>query len=172
MLSVLRVVVFTALVAVCFGSKPLFKSKYYRGYSLRHAESFLRNVSEKGETQQNVEGELRTIVEAPTDNTVPEDDGSGTFGDLWFRSTKKNGQLIVRDTIVNQIKNENVIIVYNRSFPGYIVEDIIVYNVGRQRAFCCQLFMKPPSGYAEASLYVAANNTVRVFVEVYISAGN
>lgn len=174
MLGVLRLVVIVILTTGCFGSKPHYKSKHYKQYKLEDVEysQYTKKTSERREFQKTVDGPLRTIVENPTNITIPEDDGSALFGDIWFWSTRKDGELIIRDTIVNQIINENVHIYYNRSLPGYYVEDMILYNVGRQRGFCYQAILIHELGYAEAQLFVAANNTIRIFAEIYVRAEN
>lgn len=172
MLGILQILVIILLTTFCFGSKLLFESKYYKGYSLEDVNSPLRRVDERREFQQNIEGKLRTVVEFPTNNSIPEDDGSATFGDILFRTTKKDGVLIVRDTIVNQIKTEDVQIIYSRLFPGYYVEDMKLFNVGRQRGYCYQAYIGHPAGRTEARMYIAANNTIRMFAEIYIRAEN
>lgn len=168
MFAALQVVFMVLLTTVCFGSKPIFESKHYKQYRLKDVESSLIKITEAKELQKNI----KTIVEASTNASIPEDDGSALFGDLWFSRTNKDCELLIRDTIVNQITNENVHIYYNRSLPGYYVEDLILYNVGRQRGYCYQAAIIHELGYVEARLNVAANNTVRIFAEISVRSEN
>lgn len=164
------VVVLSTLIALCLGSDPLYKTKHYQVFSLEDAQRGPCNIKEYKEFQLETTGHLRTIVETPTNDSVPTDGGSPLFGDIWFSTTEKDGELLVRDTIVNQITDQNVYIFYNRSLPGYYVEDMIVYNVGRERGFGYLALIVHDLGYVEAHLVVAAYNTVRMFVEIYVRA--
>lgn len=83
---------------------------------------------------------------------------------------RRDGQLIIRDTIVNEINDQNIYIFYNRTLPGYYVEDMRIYNVGRQRGYAFRALIRHEAGYVETELVVAADNTVRIFVEVYVRA--
>lgn len=81
---------------------------------------------------------------------------------------RKDGELIIRDTIVNQINDQNVFITYKRSLPGYYIEDMILYNVGRERGYVYSALIIHNLGYVDAQLLVAASNTIRIFVEIYV----
>lgn len=166
----LRVFIVVGLIAFCLASTPLYETKHYKAYSLKNNE--LWDTRERREFQKNIGGNLRTITEVPTNSTIPEDDGSALFGDIWFWSTNKDGELIIRDTIVNQITDEDVYIHYNRSLPGYYVEDMRLFNVGRQRGYSYRAVLIHELGYAEAELLVAANNTVRIFAEIFVRVDN
>lgn len=109
------------------------------------------------------------MVEVPYDDNVPLDDGTSIFGDLEFKTTKKDGVLSIHDTVVNQNSDTNVSILYSRTIEGYYVEDLVVFNVGRQRAFVLSGEIRHDEGYAEAQILVPAGQTVRVFVEIYVS---
>lgn len=169
-----RVLVVTLFAAFCLAATPIYESKHYKVYSLKNLEtSQLPTTKGKREFQTINAGKSRTITETPIVNTtIPEDDGSALFGDIWFFTTRKDGELLVRDTIVNQITTQDVYIHYNRSLPGYYVEDMILFNVGRQRGFSYRAVLIHELGYAEAELLVAANNTVRIFAEIYVRAEN
>lgn len=162
------VVVVAAFVAVCLSSSPLHETRHYKEYSFDSVRSQLRSPKERREYQEVVNGELRSIVETPTEDGVPLDDGSALFGDIKFNGLRRDGELIIRDTIVNENNDQNVFIFYNRTLPGYYVEDMRVYNVGRQRGWVRQATIIHNFGYVETELLVAAGNTVRIFVEVYV----
>lgn len=162
------VVVIVALVAICLGSSPLYETRHYKVFNLENESTKLRSIKEGREYQEEYNGNLRTIIERPVDANVPEDSGSASFGDIFFNGLRRDGELIVRDTIVNQINDQNVFIYYNRSVPGYYVEDMRIYNVGRQRGWVYEATIWHNIGYVETQMLVAASNTVRIFVEIYV----
>lgn len=164
----LSIVVLVAFSALCFGSTPLYEAKHYKTYISRDGESRLDTIHEQREFQVESEGYLRTIIETPTNDQVPQDSGSPLFGDIEFSITRKDGELLIRDTIVNQVTDQNVYIYYNRTLPGYYVEDMRLFNVGRQRGFVGWAHIAHNDGFVESELSVPANNTVRIFVEIYV----
>lgn len=162
------VVVIAAFVAICFASSQLYETEHYKIFSLESERPAVNGIEER-QFQEEVNGDLRTIVERPSTSTdIPEDDGSPLFGDIKFAGLRRDGELIIRDTIVNDIVDENVYIFYNRSLPGYYVEDMRIYNVGRQRGWVYRAVILHNIGYVETQLLISAGNTVRVFVEIYV----
>lgn len=164
------VVVIAAFVAICFASSPLYETEHYKIYSLESERSAASDgINKERQFQEEVNGDLRTIVERPSTSTdIPEDDGSPLFGDIKFAGLRRDGELIIRDTIVNDIIDENVYIFYNRSLPGYYVEDMRIYNVGRQRGWVYRAVILHNIGYVETQVLISAGNTVRIFVEIYV----
>lgn len=167
----LKVAIVTAtLVAICFSSSPLYETEHYKVFSFNSKRLQLTEAKENRQYQENVDGSVKTIIERPTNSSVPEDDGSAQFGDIEFAGLRRDGELVIRDTIVNQINNENVYIFYNRTLPGYYVEDMRIYNVGRQRGWVYRALIGHNVGYVETQLLIAAGNTVRIFVEIFVRA--
>lgn len=163
------VVVVAAFVAICFASSPLYEADHYKIFSFESERSPVSGIKESREFQEEVNGNLRTIIERPsTTSDIPEDDGSPLFGDIKFAGLRRDGELILRDTIVNDIIDQNVYIFYNRSLPGYYIEDMRIYNVGRQRGWVYRGVILHNVGYVETQLLISAGNTVRIFVEVYV----
>lgn len=160
-------VLILSLVSLCLCATPVYEAKHYKVFQL---ESGHRNVDKRQEIQEQTRNGLRSVIELPYNDTVPLDDGSPLFGDIEFYSTRKDGELIVRDTIVNQNRYENLLIVYNRTFPGYYIEDFRIFNVGRERGFTQYALISHNTGYVETEILVPAYNTVRIFAEIYIRA--
>lgn len=169
-MNTLRVLALVLLVSLsfCFGSFPLYETKHYTAFSLEDVQSRLDTIEKNREFQLESGGELRTIIERPTNSSVPEDDGTALFGDIWFTTTRKDGELIIRDTIVNQLNDQNVYIYYNRSLPGYYVEDMRLFNVGRERGYVYRAYIAHNVGFVDAQMLISAYNTVRIFVEIYV----
>lgn len=162
------VAILVIFLSFCFALTPLYEARHYKVFSLENEQTRLTTIEEEKEVQLGSKGDFRTIIERPTNTSSPPDDGSALFGDIWFTTTRKDGELLIRDTIVNQITDQNVYIYYNRSLPGYYVEDMRVFNVGRQRGYVYRAYIAHNVGYVETQLTIAANNTVRIFVEIYI----
>lgn len=159
-----RLIIFLLCVSLCICSTPISQGKHFQAYKLQD-DDFKTKRQEVHEITKNGP---KSIIEIPTNGTVPLDDGSAEFGDMEIDITNKTGELIIRDTIVNQIHNENLRIRYNRTLPGYYVEDVRVFNVGRQRGFVQWAVIYHYDGYVETEILVAAYNTVRMFVEIYV----
>lgn len=166
------VIVLATLLTSCFCSTPLYEAKHYKVFSFEDRQSRSENVQERREVQFGTPEDLRTIIETPTNGTVPTDNGSPLFGDMMFTITRKDGELIIRDTIVNQITDQNVLIYYNRTVPGYYIEDMRIYNVGRERGSARWAHIAHIAGFVETEIAVAAYNTIRMFVEIYVRIEN
>lgn len=161
----LWLVVIISVVSSCLCSTPIYEGEYFKAYKLDDV-LYKNRLTER--RQEITRDDSRNIVEFPYNGTIPADDGSALFGDLEFFGTNKDGELIIRDTIVNQNYYDKVIIYYNRSLPGYYIEDVRVFNVGRQRAFGTYAGFHPTAGYTEVDIIVPAYKIVRVFVEIYV----
>lgn len=162
-----RVALILSLASLCCCySTPLFEGKNFKVYKLE--DDYTRAKGQ--EIQETTRSGFRSIVEVPYNGSIPQDDGSALYGDLEFETTNKDGELLIRDTIVNENYGENVLIQYTRNFPGYYVEDVRVYNVGRQRGFTTFAGIVHTIGFVQAEILVPANNVVRIFVEVYVRA--
>lgn len=111
-------------------------------------------------------GDVTWIVVKPTNDTIPSDDG-GNFGDLEFNSTVKDGFLLSRETIINEMYTYDVLVIYLRYLEGYYVKDFKVFNFGRERAFTQMGAVYHQSGCVEAWIYIKAGNVVRVLAEAY-----
>lgn len=157
-------VLILSLASLCLCATPIYEGKYFKAYRLGDGRT---NVKRQ-EIQETTRNGLRSYVEAPYNGTIPTDDGSPLFGDIEFYSTRKDGVLIIRDTIVNQNPYDNVLIVYSRSLPGYYIEDLRLFNVGRQRGFTRSASIYHNSGFVESEILVPVYTTVRIFVEIYI----
>lgn len=159
-----QAVLILCLVSLCSSKIPIYEGRYFQAFQV---EDFRTN-DKRQEIQEIVGNQSRSYVEVPYNRTVPTDNGSADFGDIEYYNTRKNGELIIRDTIVNQNRNDNVLIVYNRTLPGYYIEDFRIFNVGRQRGFTRSALIVHYPGYVECEILVPAFNTVRIFVEIYI----
>lgn len=159
-----RLAVVLCLASFCLCSNPIYEGSNFKAYKLEDGYSRVKNQ----EVQETTRNGLRSFIEIPFNGSVPTDNGSPLFGDIEFSITRKDGELIIRDTIVNQNYYENVFIFYNRSLPGYYIEDLRLYNVGRERGFAQFAGIHHDVGYVEAEILVAAYNTVRIFVEIYM----
>lgn len=93
--------------------------------------------------------------------------GTENYGDLEFINTDKTQELIVRDTIVNDFYDEDVVIRYHRQFPRYYVSDMKVLNFGRQRGYCHSATIVHRQGKVSAEVIVKSGVMVRMFVESY-----
>lgn len=146
------------LISLCHRAAPIYEGKHFLAYRLDDVSQI--------SSQQIQENPKRSVVETPYNQSVPVDNGSGTWGDIELDFTNKELDLVTRDTIVNQNNNANLFLFYNRTVPAY-VEDVRVYNVGRQRGFVRYVAIYKNSGYVEVEILVAAYNTVRIFVEIF-----
>lgn len=162
----LRLAVVSLLVAAALATTPIFQGKHYTAYKLHDADLKAQPVRAYGEYTEVVNGVGRTIIENPSDYDVPDDTG-GNWGDMEFDTRDKTGTLVNRDTIVNQYNEVDLHIFYNRSFPGLFIEDLRVFNVGRERGYVQSGMIAHAAGFVDAHIYVAKGNTVRLFVEVY-----
>lgn len=164
----LRLLVVVSLASFCLCADPIYEGEHFKVFRLKDAPLRRNGLTERREGQDVTERGLRAFVEYPYNGTAPLDDGSALFGDIEFDYRPKDGELIVRDNIVNRISYEDIIIYYNRSLPGYYVEDVRIFNVGRQRGFASYAGFYPSAGYVEVDIIVAAYNTVRTFIEIYV----
>lgn len=164
-LKMFRIAAVLSFVSLCLCSNPVYEGKHFKAYKLEEMASTRVKSQEFQETTRNG---LRSFIEIPYNGSVPEDYGTPLFGDMEFTLTRKDGELLFRDTIVNQNYYENIIIEYNRTFPGYYIEDLRIFNVGRQRGFTTYGGIYHNSGYVETEILIAAYNTVRIFVEIYV----
>lgn len=164
----LRLVVIALLVSFCLCFTPIYTGDHFKAYPLKNGHYKSNRLTERQEVHDVTEKGLRAYVEYPYNGTVPLDDDSPLFGDVEFVNRPKDGELIIRDTIVNQNYYDDVIIYYNRSLPGYYIEDVRIFNVGRQRGFTTYAGFYPSAGYAEVDIVIAAYNTVRIFIEIYV----
>lgn len=162
----LRFALLLSFASLCFCAiTPLYQGNNFKAFKV---EDDYPNFATRREVQENTKRGLRSIVEIPINGSVPVDDGSALFGDIEFSGTRKNGSLIIRDTIVNQNYYNNILIYYSRNVTGYYVEDLRIYNVGRQRGVGSYATIYHNDGYVEAGIIIAANNTVRIFAEIYV----
>lgn len=156
-----RVAIILAFVAIVFASSVLYESKHYK---------ILKLADLKKQKKQNAlywdEYSKNAIVEI-YDGKLPKDDKKGNYGDLEFIGTNKNGSLIVRDTIMNDYYEEDVAIVYNRTFPGYYVTDMKILNFGRHRGYAHSANIWHRATKVDAEIIVLAGKMVRLFVEIY-----
>lgn len=159
----LTVSLFIVSLYLC-SAHQLYDGGYFTIHSLKDRPSRGRSVNIRTERRDG----SRAIVELPYNGTIPVDDGSPLFGDVEFDTTDKDGELAIRDTIINQNYNEDIIILYNRSLPGSYIEDVRVFNVGRERGFTTYAGFYPSAGHVEVDIVVAAYNTVRIFIEIYV----
>lgn len=137
----------------------LFESRYYtidRLSSVKHKTNTLYwNSRSKSAIEKLYSGDL------------PEDTGEENYGDLEFIETDKKQNLIMRDSIVNDYYEEDIIIRYKRQFPGFYVSDMKVLNVGRFRGYCHSANIWHRKGEVSAEIIVKADVMVRMFVETY-----
>lgn len=165
----LRLLLLLAFAAFCLCANPIYQAKHYQVFKLEDRHPDRKHPSEPREFQEGSGAALRTVVEQPYNGSVPFDDGSALFGDIEFSTTRKDGELVIRDTIVNHDFNGfNVSVFYNRSLPGYYVEDFRIYNVGRLRGFGAVAAISHNAGYVEAQLLISAHRTVRIFAEIFV----
>lgn len=157
---------FSLLAAAAFAASPLHQAKHYAIYRLADVDVARTSLLAPKETFEVVNGTPRTSVTYPYGDNVAEDSG-GNFGDMEISITVKNGTLVARETIVNDVFEDNVLVSYSRTFPGYYIEDLRAYNVGRERGATRYGHISHELGFVEAEIVIAAGNEIRIFVEVY-----
>lgn len=161
-----HVLILSVVATICLALSPLYQTSNYKVIQLKDSSS-IRSIRQHKEAKDVTRKGSRSFVEVPFNGSAPSDDGSPLFGDIEFTTTNKDAELLIRDTIVNQNNQEDILILYNRSVPNYYVEDFRIFNVGRQRGFGYYAGIYHTVGFVEAELTVAANSTVRIFAELY-----
>lgn len=157
-----RYILTSLLATASFAQFPIEENQYYKVYHLTDVDF----EKLKSDTSDSKQGGFKSIVEYPYDGTIPRDNG-GNFGDAEFPITLKNGTLIGRDTIVNEVTSQNLLVVYQRTFNGAYIEDFKVLNFGRQRGWVRRADIQHVDGFVGAHILIAAGNKVRIFAETY-----
>lgn len=152
-------IILVGCTLVITSSQVLFKGRNYNIFKLskikhRNSTSFWSSDN-------------RATVEKLYAGGVPKDNGKDNHGDLEFVGTLSNGTLIDRQTIVNDDYEDDVVIRYNRTLPGYYVTDMKVLNFGRQRGYCHSANIWHRAGKVDAEIIVLKGKAVRMFIEIY-----
>lgn len=166
-----RFLLFTSLVILTTASdlsEPLLSGKHFTIYRAPDLQLRGAKVTERTETTFGVGKDMRTIIEYPLedDDYIPNDSG-GNFGDIEFDLEDKDGDLLARDTIINNMYPFNIAIHYNRTFDGFYVKDFKILNFGRERGWAWYASMNHYYGIVETEIYVPAGKEVRIFAETY-----
>lgn len=156
-----RVAVLLSCIVIIFASSVLYESKYYKIVKLAELKKEKKQHALYWDTYSK-----NAIVEL-YDGVLPKDDKKGNYGDLEFIGTNRNGSLIVRDTIMNDFYDEDVAIIYNRTFPGYYITDLKILNFGRHRGYAHSANIWHRAARVDAEVIVLAQKMIRIFVEVY-----
>lgn len=151
-----------SLFGTCLTVTPLKETSLFKVYSLRDLEE-----SYSGSLLNLRVDNLPIKVEYPYHGKIPKDSG-GNFGDLVFNNTQNHGLLLGRDTIINDIYNQSIILVYYREFPRIYIEDFRVLNFGRERGWT-QFggFSDSPPAKVQAHILIESGKRVRMFAETY-----
>lgn len=164
----IQVAAFLFVLVAGISAVPVEQSKPYRIVPLT-SDIKLEKTLVRREYQTVVNGDVRITVDAPYSGTIPSDSG-GNFGDLEFYSTTNNGELYLRETIINGNTNQNVLIYYERTLPaGQTIRDLKLLNFGRQRGYVKQISLSASKRQVTAEILVAAGNEIRMFAEIYTS---
>lgn len=162
-----NLVLLLSFFGVCFAVTPLQTTPHYKIYALSDVKLAKRLPLGVTTLQDPSDGiSKKTIIEYPYNGTVPADYG-GNFGDLEFPRTLKNGTLIVRDTIINERFDQNILLYYYRYLPEYYVEDFKLLNFGRLRGWVRYGAIYHSIAEVEAEILIEAGNQVRIFAEIY-----
>lgn len=165
----MRVAALLFVLAVGISAVPLEQhdNKPYRIVPFT-ADIQFEDTPVRKEYETELNGDTRSTVESPWTGTIPSDNGAGNYGDLEFYSTTNNGELYLRETIINGNTNQNVLIYYSRTLPaGRTIRDVKFLNFGRQRGYVRSASFTAASRFIEAEILVAAGNEIRMFVEIY-----
>lgn len=166
----MRVAALLFILSVAISAVPLEQqgNKPYRIVPLT-ADIKFEETPVRKQYQTEVDGDTRSTVESPWTGTIPGDTG-GNYGDLEFYQTTNNGELYLRETIINGNTSQNVLIYYSRTLPaGRTIRDVKFLNFGRQRGYVRSASFSASTRFIEAEILVAAGNEIRMFVEIYTS---
>lgn len=158
-----RTAVSFMLLTTTFAVSPLYEVKQYK---LSEVDLSSISPTTYGEHIVVTDGHTRSVVEVPHGGGVPPDEG-GNFGDIEFAWRPKTGRLIARDTVVNRMRDEDIYLTYSRTFPGYYIDDLRVYNVGRERGYTISASMSHDAGGVQAGIFLEAGKTMRMIIETY-----
>lgn len=148
------------VLIVAASNAVLFKSKFY--------SIAVASIVETKSASYTHHEKDKSIAEKYYNGTIPEDDGKASFGDLIVdEPSNRKYSWMERNTITNDLYDEDVEIRYKRNFPGVEVASMKVLNFGRQRGFCHSATVRRERGIAEAEILVKAGRMVRILVEVY-----
>lgn len=158
-----RTILVLLFASAGFALTPVQESEYYKVYYLSDVDF---QELKAARSYSKYDG-FRSVIEQPYNGTWPADNG-GNYGDMEFSSTRKNGTLIARDTIINQDSSQNLLVIYERTFNVSYVEDFKLLNFGRNRGWGWYAIISHNRGYVSGEILVAAGHKIRVFAETYV----
>lgn len=163
-----QIVVLLSILIAGISAMPLEEGMHIKIVPLADDIKFEINPTRR-QYETVVDGHSRSTVESPWTGTIPGDYG-GNYGDLQFYATTNNGELYLRDTIINGITNQNVLVYYYRTIPaGVTIRDVKFLNFGRQRGYARSAAFSTTGRYVEGEILVPSGYEIRMFVEIYTS---
>lgn len=156
--NLLLLLLLLLLTSTTVKTSIIFESRFYTIYDASI-------VNDKNASYTNNEAE--TNIEKFYNGTIPEDNKNDNYGDLILDKNNGYYDWMTRDTLVNDLYDQNVVIKYQRNFPRSQPTNVQVLNFGRNRGFCHSATINREKREVTAEVLVKAGEAVRVLVEVY-----
>lgn len=137
----------------------LFKSKFY----VIEAASTVKTKDHYAHTNSETTANIERIY----NGNIPEDSGLDNYGDLVLNTDNNDHNWVIRDTVTNDIYDEDIVIRYERAFRHSVLTKLQVLNFGRQRGYCHSATINHVEKKVNVEILVKAGDSVRILLEIY-----